>query len=82
MFKSPEDKKQRSLLRITRNDCFFCAVFYKTDPLRIKAIYRVPVSKILEETERQLTASSNDISHIGFTIKWVSENGDKVYEDL
>jgi len=79
MFKSPEDKRKKSLQRIVRNDCFFCVVFQQESPLDIKVIYKVPTEKILKETERQLTASSNDISHVGFTIKWAKANGEEVY---
>lgn len=79
MFKNPEEKKKRSLMRIIRNDCFYCAVFQQESPLDIKVIYKVPTDKILKETERQLAASSNDISHVGFTIKWAKANGEEVY---
>lgn len=79
MFKRPEEKKKRSLMRIIRNDCFFCVVFQQESPLDIKVIYKVPTEKILAETERQLAASSNDISHVGFTIKWAKNNGEEVY---
>lgn len=79
MFKSPEEKKKKSLMRIIRNDCFYCAVFRQVSPLDIKVIYKVPTEKILKETERQLAASSNDISHVGFTIKWAKANGEEVY---
>ena len=79
MFKSPEDKKKKSLQRIIRNDCFYCVVFQQESPLDIKVIYKVPTEKILKEAERQLSASSNDISHIGFTIKWAKANGEEVY---
>jgi len=79
MFKNPEEKKKKSLLRISRNDCFYCAVFKQEAPLDIKAIYKVSTENIMKETERQLAASSNDISHVGFTIKWAKANGEEVY---
>ncbi len=79
MFKSPEEKKKKSLLRISRNSCFYCAVFKQEAPLDIKVIYKVPTENILKETERQLSISSNDISHVGFTIKWAKTNGEEVY---
>lgn len=79
MFKFPEDKRQRSLQRITRNDCFFCVVFKKESPLDVKTIYKIPTPDILSEAERQLVASSNDISHVGFTIKWANTHGEIVY---
>ncbi len=34
---------------------------------------------MLAETERKLDASSNDISHVGFTPKWAQQNGKVVY---
>ena len=42
----------------------------KEHPLTVEVIYKVSVEIILKETERQLDASSNDISHVGFTKKW------------
>jgi hypothetical protein len=81
MFKHPEDKKRKSLQRIIRNDCFFCVVFKKEAPLDIKTIYKITTEYILQETERQLAASSNDISHVGFTIRWAEENGQIVYQE-
>jgi len=79
MFKFPEDKRQKSLQRIRRNDCFFCVVFKKESPLDVKTIYKVSTQDILSEAERQLGASSNDISHVGFTIRWANEHGEIVY---
>lgn len=81
MFKYPEDKKQKSLQRIIRNDCFFCVVFKKESPLDVKTIYKISTQDILQEAERQLHASSNDISHVGFTIKWAREYGEVVYSN-
>lgn len=78
MFKNPSGKRKKSLQRIIRNDCFYCVVFQKESPLDIKIIYKVPTEKILKETKRQLAASSNDISHVGFTIKWAKANGKKI----
>jgi hypothetical protein len=34
---------------------------------------------MLRDAEQKLDASSNDISHIGFTIKWAQQNGKVVY---
>ena len=79
MFKSPLDKRAKSLERITRNAAIYCAVFDEDSPLDVLVIYDVPVTVILRETERQLDASSNDISHVGFTIKWTQQNGKVVY---
>jgi len=79
MFKSPEEKRQKSLQRISRNDCFYCVVFNKESPLDVKMIYKIATQDILCEAVRQLSASSNEISHVGFTIKWAKEHGGIVY---
>lgn len=42
-------------------------------------IYEVAVEVMLREAERQLDASRNEISHVGFTIKWAEQNGRVVY---
>lgn len=78
MFKYPEDKKERSMSRITRNDSFFCVVFKREAPLEISEIFEIPVPAIVKETERQLAASTNEISHVGFTINWARQNGRKL----
>lgn len=80
MFKEPEDKRQKSLQRISRNAAFFCVVFKKESPLDIKVIYKLGTGDVLAETERQLNVSTNAISHVGFTIKWAAENGEVVYQ--
>ena len=75
MFKSPSDKRAKSLVRITRNAAIYCAVFDEESPLDVVVIYEVPVPVMLREAERQLDASRNEISHVGFTIKWAGEHG-------
>ena len=79
MFKSPPDKRARSLERITRNALIYCAVFDKESPLDVIVIYEVAVEVMLREAERQLDASRNEISHVGFTIKWAEKNGRVVH---
>jgi hypothetical protein len=81
MFKSPESKRQKSLERITRNTAIYCSIFEKQNPLTVSRIYEVLPEVLLKETERQLNESTNDISHISFSTKWVIENGEKVYAD-
>ena len=81
IFKSPEEKRAKSLERITRNHKIYCAVFERENPLNVIAIYEVEVQIVLKEAERQLDRSRNDISHIGFTIKWVQENGRQIYQN-
>ena len=79
MFKSPADKRVKSLERIKRNAAIYCAVFDEGSPLDVLAIYEVPVDAMLRETEWQLDASRNEISHVGFTIKWAQQNGKVVH---
>lgn len=80
MFKSPADKRAESLFRITRNKKIYLSIFYKTDPLKIKTIYEIEPNVLLEETERQLDRSSNEISHVGFSEDWARLNGKVVYQ--
>jgi hypothetical protein len=75
MFKSPSEKRAKSLERITRNTAIYCAVFDEKSPLDVIVIYEVSVNNILRETERQLDASRNEIAHVGFTIKWAQQHG-------
>lgn len=79
MFKSPTDKRAKSLERITRNSAIYCAVFDEESPLDVIAIYEVPVEVMLREAERQLDRSRNEIAHVGFTIKWTQQHGKTVY---
>ena len=79
MFKSPADKRLKSLERIKRNAAIYCAVFDEGSPLDVLVIYEVPVEAMLREAERQLDASRNEISHVGFTIKWAQQNGNVVH---
>ena len=41
--------------------------------------YELPLDVMFREAERQLDASRNEISHVGFTIKWAQQNGKVVY---
>lgn len=82
MFKAPPEKRERSLERITRNTMIYCAVFDSEHPLTVRDIYAVEVEVALKEAERQLDASTNDISHIGFTIKWAKEKGTNIYHNI
>ena len=79
MLKSPPDKRAKSLERITRNAAIYCGVFDEESPLDVLVIYEVAVDVMLREAERQLDASRNEISHVGFTIKWAEQNGRVVY---
>ena len=78
MFKNPPAKRAESLRRITRNAMIYFAVFFRKT-LTVKVIYEIEVSLLLEETERQLDWSNNDISHVGFSESWAERNCQKVY---
>ena len=79
VFKHPPEKRSKSLERIKRNAAIYCVVFDRESPLDVLAIYEVSASVMLAEAERKLDASGNDISHIGFTIKWAQQNGKVLY---
>jgi len=79
MFKSPPDKRSKSLERITRNTAIYCAVFDEGSPLEVLVIYEVPVDAMMREAQRQLDAGRNEISHLAFTIKWAQQNGKHIY---
>jgi len=81
MFKNPADKRAESLNRIRRNRKVYFAVFYKANQTKCKVIYEIEPQLVVEETERQLDRSRNDISHVGFTEEWVRRNGRIVYQD-
>lgn len=76
MFKSPPEKRVKSMHRITRNKKIYCVVF--TEPLQVQEVWDVPVETFEAEVERQLDASQNEISHVSVPIKWVRKNGIKV----
>ncbi|MGH9850390.1 MAG: hypothetical protein ACREBD_11180 [Blastocatellia bacterium] len=80
-FKEPPDKRAESLARITRNKKVYFAVFYKTNQIKLKTLYELDPSVVLEETKRQLDRSRNAISHVGFSINWAAQNGKVIYED-
>ena len=51
MFKSPADKRAKSLSRIKRNAAIYCAVFDEDSPLDVVIIYELPVDVMLREAE-------------------------------
>lgn len=65
--------------RIKRNAAIYCVVFDRQSPLDVLVIYEVSAPVMLAEAEKKLDASGNEISHIGFTIKWAQQNGKVVY---
>jgi hypothetical protein len=80
MFKSPAAERAKSLSRITRNAKVYFAVFFASNQTKCKVIYELDPEVVLEETERQLDPSKNQISHVGFTQNWAASNGRAVYE--
>ena len=81
MFKEPSEKREESLYRIKRNKKIYLALFYKNSPLKVKVIYKIEPNVLLEEAEKQLDRSKNDISHVGFSENWAKENGVVIYKD-
>lgn len=81
MFKEPIEKRDESLNRIRRNRKVYFAVFYEENQTKCKVIYEVEPRVVVEETERQLNRSRNQISHVGFSEEWASRNGHLVYQD-
>lgn len=80
MFKSPEEKRQESLKRITRNTFIYMGVFYQNNQLKIKTIYEIEPSVMLRAAEEKLDRSRNQISHLGFPESWAKQNGKVVYQ--
>ena len=81
MFSRPADKRAESLSRVTRNSKIYFAVFYADNQARCKIIYELEPEVVLGETNRQLDRSRNDISHVGFSVRWAQSNGKVIYED-
>lgn len=80
MYKSPAEKRANSLDRIKRNEKVYLAVFFANEQTKVKTIYELDPNVVIQETERQLDASINRISHVGFSESWARENGQTVYD--
>lgn len=81
VFARPLNKREKSLERITRNRKFYFAVFYGQNQMKCKVIFEIEVENVLREANRQLDNSTNQISHISFSIDWAKNNGKVVYQD-
>lgn len=81
MFKFPADKRAESLRRITRNKMVYFAVFYEANQTKCKVIYAIDPNIARQEAERQLDASRNDISHVGYSENWAKKHGTIVYQN-
>ena len=79
MFKEPLEKRNDSLQRIRRNRQIYFAVFREENQTEVRVIYELDPHVVLRETERQLDASRNVISHVGFSEAWVRQNGKIVF---
>lgn len=79
MFARPREKRDKSLLRIGRNNKIYLAIFYAANQTRVKTIYEIDPTVMIAEATRQLRRSRNDISHVGFSEAWALQNGRVVY---
>lgn len=75
VFSRPLDKRERSLERIRRNAKVYCAVFDPKSPLTLLELYELDPEVVEAEAVRQLDRSSNDISHLSFSLRWAKESG-------
>jgi len=66
-----------NLHRVTRNKAFYFGIF--KDHLEVDEIWRVEIPVVLTEVKRQLGKCRNDIAHVNFLLKWLGENGTKVF---
>jgi len=82
MFKGPPAKRNESLQRIRRNKRIYFAVFREENQTELKVIYELDPDVVLQETERQLNASRNAISHVGFSEAWAKRNGRVVFPKI
>ncbi len=74
-----DERKERSLHRISRNNKVYFAVFYKNAQLKVKRIYEIETDAFLKEAGEKLDRSK--CNHIGFSEKWARENGKLVYQN-
>ena len=66
-----------NLQRVKRNKAFYFGIF--KNHLEIDEIWKVTTNTVLEEVNRQLTSSKNNISHVNFLLKWLKSKGVKIY---
>ncbi|MGA6828581.1 hypothetical protein ACO9S2_13330 [Nitrospira sp. NS4] len=66
-----------NLNRVTRNKAFYFGIF--KDHLEVDEIWKVEVPVVLAEVKRQLEKCKNEIAHVNFLLKWLEENGVKVF---
>lgn len=68
---------QNNLNRVTRNKAFYFGIF--KDHLEVEEIWKVEIAVVLAEVKRQLEICKNDIAHVNFLLKWLEENGTKIF---
>lgn len=68
-----------NLNRVTRNKAFYFGIF--KNHLEIEELWRVEIPVVLAEVKRQLEKCKNDIAHVNFLLKWLEENGTKIFPE-
>ena len=81
MYWFPEDKRDKSLERIRRNQSIFLAVFYAHNQIRVKTIYELEPYIVELEAIRQMNVSELDIPHVNLSETWAKANGRAVYQN-
>jgi len=66
-----------NLNRVTRNNAFYFGIF--KDHLEVDEVWRVETPVVLAELKRQLDECKNDIAHVNFLLKWLENNGTRVF---
>ena len=68
---------RNNLHRVTRNTAFYFGVF--SDHLVLAEIWKVEILVVLAEVERQLDRCKNDIAHVNFLLRWLEDQGERVF---
>lgn len=68
---------RNNLTRVTRNEAFYFGVF--KNHLEIEEIWRASIPVVLDEVRRQLDNCKNEIAHVNFLLKWVTDNCTRIY---
>ena len=68
---------RNNLHRVTRNTAFYFGVF--SDHLVLAKIWKVEILVVLAEGERQLDRCKNDIAHVNFLLRWLEDQGERVF---
>jgi len=68
---------RNNLHRVTRNTAFYFGVF--SDHLVLAKILKVEILVVLAEVERQLDRCKNYIAHVNFLLRWLEDQGERVF---